>query len=140
MASGSEDARWFLVATGRRVLVTPDVVEKVGSIHMPENAQQISSTGTIVGVGPAVQNPEIVVGIRCVFGSFDGLTCHIDGDRERLVRVLDESSVASLIYNGWKDDDFQLMRKKAAEARRSMVRAQIEDLLKMEQEMLGHEV
>lgn len=90
---------------GNQVIIIRDKIEKVGSIHLSENAQARATTGRVVATGPGFWNPHtgrtrpclVKIGDRVAFGPYDGMKCVVDGDLENEFLVMSDESCRCII-------------------------------------------
>lgn len=73
---------------GDRVIVTRDEAEsKIGSIHLPEGAKEAPWRGTVISIGPTVDN--VAVGDRVYFSAYAGTDVELNGTKSIVMRLSD---------------------------------------------------
>ena len=79
-----------------RIIVHPIVQDSItpGGIHIPETAKERPQKGTILSVGPKVEDESIVEGITVLFGQYVGMETKMDGDT---IVILREGDVLAII-------------------------------------------
>jgi len=85
---------------GDRVVCEKQKVRKVGGIILAEESQDRATYGFIRAVGPDVKNPDIIPGLRVVWGTYAGTACIIDGDTEHEFLFLREEELIGFISRG----------------------------------------
>ena len=65
---------------GDYVILVKDDITHIGSIELPDSVKGRASTGRVVANGPGVHL--IYPGDRVLYGTYDGMTCVIDGKQE----------------------------------------------------------
>lgn len=87
---------------GQKVLILPNaVVDKIGSIYIPEGAKEKPLVGQILKIGLGRKNADgthqpfdVEVGQRVLFSKFGGTEIEIQGQKLKLV---DESDVLMIL-------------------------------------------
>lgn len=74
---------------GDRLVVLPDSPEElVGSLYVPDTAQERPARGTVVACGPDV-DVALMVGMKVIYGHFTGSECLHAGKECLIMRVAD---------------------------------------------------
>lgn len=85
---------------GTRVLIKPDPKkDKTESgLYIPERAQENSTTGTVIEVGPGTKNYEMSVkkGDRVMFGKYGGTELQVENET---MYLLNETEITGILTN-----------------------------------------
>lgn len=74
----SADSAWDVL--GKRLLVRPDDrEERIGSVLLPQQAQEDVVRGTILAVGSDIDNSAVQVDRRVLFSKYGGVQVTLDG-------------------------------------------------------------
>lgn len=75
----------YIVPFGDRIVVLPDSPEElVGSLYVPDTAQERPARGTVLAIGPLVDKESIGEGMKVIYGHFTGSEC-MHGGKECLI-------------------------------------------------------
>jgi len=74
----SADSVWDVL--GKRLLVRPDDrEERIGSVLLPQQAQEDVVRGTVLAVGSDIDNSAVQVDRRVLFSKYGGVQVTLDG-------------------------------------------------------------